>query len=300
MTAESKTCKSWMFTWNNYTEEDFESIKLWPNVSRLVAGKEVAPTTGTPHIQGAVTFKQALRFTGVQKLGPKCHWTKTNGKDATFQYCHKEGQSFEIDNREKGKRTDIQRAYELARNGASLEEVREAELPFQALRTYEKALTLYDAEDREVKVIWVCGASGTGKTRWCREQGADPIGYTNGFWMGYTGQKKILLDELRPDQIHHGELLRALDRYKYTMNVKGGSFPSLYDTVYITCPYRPQDFWEYYVEKTGGACGDEKQLLRRISRIICLVGGTEPKIPEVEYLPALDPSQPSITTMMSP
>lgn len=41
--------RSWCFTHNNYTEEDvlrYDSLKC----ERIVVGKEVAPTTGTPHL----------------------------------------------------------------------------------------------------------------------------------------------------------------------------------------------------------------------------------------------------------
>lgn len=47
--------RSWFITHNNYTDEDirrYDSLKC----ERIFIGKEVAPTTGTPHLQGFIRF----------------------------------------------------------------------------------------------------------------------------------------------------------------------------------------------------------------------------------------------------
>ncbi len=49
----SKESRRYIFTLNNYTEEDVK-ILMEEKVffSYLLFGKEIAPTTGTPHLQG--------------------------------------------------------------------------------------------------------------------------------------------------------------------------------------------------------------------------------------------------------
>lgn len=44
--------KHWLFTINNYLEPDFELFsKAEVLLSYYIYGKEIAPTTGTPHLQ---------------------------------------------------------------------------------------------------------------------------------------------------------------------------------------------------------------------------------------------------------
>ena len=85
--------RTWCFTLNNYDITDITSIKNWPDVKRGVFGKELGES-GTPHLQGCVTFNKPMALTGVKKLCGKSHWEKTSVQDAAFKYCLKEG-SFE-------------------------------------------------------------------------------------------------------------------------------------------------------------------------------------------------------------
>ena len=57
MFGKNTKSKSWCWTLNNYSEEEVQNIqdsvkneKL--GIKFLIFGKEVAPTTGTPHLQG--------------------------------------------------------------------------------------------------------------------------------------------------------------------------------------------------------------------------------------------------------
>jgi len=47
-----------MFTLNNYTEDDIDRLcDMDPDKALVVIGLEVAPTTGTPHLQGYFQFR---------------------------------------------------------------------------------------------------------------------------------------------------------------------------------------------------------------------------------------------------
>jgi len=188
--------KSWVFTLNNYKEEDIPVIAAWEDVARMTVGKEVGKKTGTPHLQGAVTFTSAKRFSGVKKLNEKISWrvmaAKWNEGEAAFEYCRKDDDVvIEINNSKQGKRSDIEIAYDLAESGTDVDEVRKSRLGYQALRVWEKARTLHAAKTREVKVYWLHGKPGTGKTRLAVERGAKLITYEKGFWQGYEGEKII-------------------------------------------------------------------------------------------------------------
>ena len=99
----------WCFTWNNYPEdwadvirERVDAVKVRFPLLKWIGGEEVAPTTGTKHIQGYMEFTpsgpDAKRVRPVSALGlPKeVHWGDKNGKPCrgsrqdNINYCSKE------------------------------------------------------------------------------------------------------------------------------------------------------------------------------------------------------------------
>lgn len=63
----------WIFTWNNYNDESISILKFFFEgyCKELGFGKEIAPTTGTPHLQGYFHLTKKLRFEQLKKLLPK-------------------------------------------------------------------------------------------------------------------------------------------------------------------------------------------------------------------------------------
>lgn len=62
--------KSWAFTCNNYSQTDLMVLdNLSPALfTYLVFGQELAPTTGTPHLQGYLVFRKPHRRTAVTRM----------------------------------------------------------------------------------------------------------------------------------------------------------------------------------------------------------------------------------------
>lgn len=84
--------RGWCFTWNNYTSEDIQYLKEL-DVVYMICGQEVAPTTGTPHLQGYIYFSNPRRFTAVKSLLRSSSIQSTNGSaDANRMYCSKGAQ----------------------------------------------------------------------------------------------------------------------------------------------------------------------------------------------------------------
>lgn len=90
--SQVNAMKKWCFTFNNYPS-DYHTIidpiltkfcKMW------VYGEEIAPTTGTPHLQGSIWLLKKGRPT---ELGlPKgIHWEKMRNESASIDYCQKDG-----------------------------------------------------------------------------------------------------------------------------------------------------------------------------------------------------------------
>lgn len=48
---------NWCFTLNNYTLKEYEALQN-QECRYLLMGKEIAPTTGTPHIQGYIQLNK--------------------------------------------------------------------------------------------------------------------------------------------------------------------------------------------------------------------------------------------------
>jgi len=255
--------KSWRFTLNNWTDEEFESCKLWA-YTRIIIGKEIAPTTGTPHLQGSVVFKSAKRLKGLKKLNNRISWKPANFPNASFNYCKKDGDYWEDDRREQGARHDIIKAKELFKTGASVHEIALEVDSYQAARMGE--LLVRTAPFRSVaiqrEILWFYGPTGTGKSATARE--AYPDLYLKDsykWWDGYNGEETVLIDDMRADFCKFHELLKLLDRYTYRGEIKGGSIPITAKRFIVTSPYAPEDLYK------GRTDEDIAQLLRRITEV---------------------------------
>lgn len=108
--------QSWCFTVPNYSDGDLQSLRdLFGSggISYLVFGRELAPTTGTPHLQGYVRFDARKRFACVRRLLPQCHLTSARGSPAQNRsYCIKDGNYEEFGVppvQAPGRRTDFDR-----------------------------------------------------------------------------------------------------------------------------------------------------------------------------------------------
>lgn len=100
---KTKRSRGWCFTHNNYTPEHEEFWKSFP-CEYLIAGKEVAPTTNTPHLQGFFLFKDAKTFSSVQKKIPTgVHIEPARSVPASIEYCKKGGDFFFLGHLQLGK-----------------------------------------------------------------------------------------------------------------------------------------------------------------------------------------------------
>ena len=90
--------KNWCFTLNNYTQLEVDALKACGNlVKYMVVGHEVGES-GTPHLQGFVTMKNAVRFNSMkQLLGDRAHIEPAREKvEKNFRYCTKDGDFWEV------------------------------------------------------------------------------------------------------------------------------------------------------------------------------------------------------------
>lgn len=109
LVADMSRAKHWCFTLNNYTQENVD--RIIDNASRfdyVVFGKEIGDS-GTPHLQGFVSFPNRVRRTMCVETIGQAHFTVARNIDNSIQYCKKDGDFVEIGTKPTGpgSRTDI-------------------------------------------------------------------------------------------------------------------------------------------------------------------------------------------------
>lgn len=88
--------RGFVFTLNNYSEEEYSALieTAHAQAKYYIFGKEVAPSTGTPHIQGYIYWKNGKTIDASRKLLPRRvanHEPAKGTPDQNYIYCSKEG-----------------------------------------------------------------------------------------------------------------------------------------------------------------------------------------------------------------
>lgn len=109
--AKNLPWKTFKFTWNNYTEDDVKKLQRL-EVSYITFGREHAPETGTPHLQGFVIWKEPVRFNCLKKMWPLVHWKPEKASDAMNYSFKEDNDPFIKDNRRQGSRRDLDAVYD--------------------------------------------------------------------------------------------------------------------------------------------------------------------------------------------
>lgn len=242
------------FTVNNWTEEQKAAILAEPKFSYVIVGEELAPTTGTPHLQGyAELFKKSQYGPFAKKYHMTC--LKCDASAAhNIEYCKKDG-IFEERGKlkegpEAGGKAEQQR-WEDARIAAK--EGRLDDLPadiyFRYYRTAKEIAKdhMADVPDVEIDNYWFYGPPGVGKSRKAREMaGTDfyPKLY-NKWWDGYQGQQWVILDDYELDGKMLGHHMKLwADRYAFNAETKGGMLRIRPKHIIVTSNYAPEAIFE--------------------------------------------------------
>lgn len=257
------------FTINNPIEDD----KTWVNTVAcryIVVGEEVGEG-GTPHLQGYVEFMNPIRFSTLKNQSPRGHFERRMGtaKQAA-DYCKKDGHFTERGVMSKqGKRSDLDDVAQEIITGVAMREIAEAH-PKTFIQYHKglKALAYELSEDRSEppRVVWLWGATGSGKTRQACDCPSFYIKDNTQWWDGYNRQSRIVIDDFDITKWNFREFLRLLDRYPFQGQTKGGYVKINSPEIYITCEFSP--------EFTFNESHALAQVARRVSDVTEVVGNT--------------------------
>lgn len=228
--------RGWCFTWNNYTEDDLTRVDQM-ECEYLVCGKEIAPTTGTPHLQGYVYWANARTGKSVKKKLATCvHLEAAKGTpQQNAEYCKKGGDFIEKGEcPAPGKRTDLD---VIAQSILSGEQTLDAityvnPMAFhQYGRTLERVQDLYfralPPRSTMTRGIWLYGPTECGKSHFVFNYDDISVIYNypyerNGWWDNYSQHRVVAMQEFR-GQLKFGELLSLVDKWPHVVPRRGRS-----------------------------------------------------------------------------
>jgi len=249
MTSQSTR---YCFTWNNYSEESLKTISSFyeKECKYLVYGKEIAPSTLTPHLQGFFTLKKKRSIVALRKLGVECHLEAAKGTSLEASaYCKKDGDFKEWGEAPTpGKRSDLSLLCDAIKEGRPINEVAEID-PATYVRNYRglavyQALQTKDYNHDDVRGIWYWGPPGTGKSRAARALSTSLYIKSQNKWFdGYAGETHILIDDLDTNVLGHHLKLWG-DRYAVSGEIKGGTVKLTHTCLIITSNYCIDDLWK--------------------------------------------------------
>lgn len=254
--------RNFCFTHNNYPNTELED-----NIQckYIIYGKEVGES-GTPHLQGFVTFAVQKTLSAAIKCLPGCHVEVARNLSAAIDYCRKDGDVVErgvapLSQSEKGnkEKNRWKRILEAAKEGDDewLEE-NEPQVSLLhdkcILRAKKRAKKAPQTLDGEIEHEWYYGLPGTGKSRKAREENPDAYikDPKSQWWDGYDGQEVVIIDDFDKYQVAQGgDMKRWLDRYPFQAQYKGGMELIRPRKIIVTSNYSPGEIWEDELTRTA-------------------------------------------------
>jgi len=233
-----------------FTQHDitFDYSQANSKASFVIYGKETCPTTKKEHYQGYIEFKEAKTISAVSKLIKGAHIEVAKGTSQdNIIYCTKEDKNAkQIGTPSKqGERKDLEEI-QVELETKTIEEI--ADTHFSKWCQYGRQFKEYKAL-KEVKRDWIpevillYGETGTGKTKQAIEAGGVILEYTTGgFINGYNGEDVVIFDDVDINTLPpRTTLLKLLDRYPYSINIKGGTRNWKPKVIYFTSNYDPDE-----------------------------------------------------------
>jgi hypothetical protein len=286
--------KSYALTLNQIEkwEELLKYFKSLKSRNYIVAGQELAPSTGHPHIQIYIQFNYPIRLSIKKLCGAHiepCYASPQRNID----YCKKDGNILI----EEGKpRLGAGNAITIKEVKAMTDKDRE-NLSFsnynrlQALKRDEISVLKVSSSYKNVEVSYIYGKSGVGKTKYAIDAIVDlynkkliesdaynKVKYSGSYWNGVSIDNMTqvaLYDDFRDYHMPPSEFIQFIDYNVNVMNIKYGFAMNNFKYIFITSIQNPYDLYkrlqksdnmftssDYYDEES------KEQWIRRFTEII--------------------------------
>jgi len=245
--------RNFVFTHNNYDDTSLED-----NIEcRFIAySHEVAPTTGTKHLQGYVCFKNPISHKTSKRKFPGCFISPMLGSISdNDSYISKLTAPIERgdkpmsnDNKGRAEKLRWQAIRELAKAG-DLDKI-DADIFIRYYGTLKRIRDDYKCRpsplDNSTPGIWIHGPSRTGKSHAMHT--AYPDAYIKGhhkWWDGYAGQTVVCIDDFSIYGKGLGTYIKLwVDKWAFDAETKGGRTMIRPEKVIVTSNYTIEDIWD--------------------------------------------------------
>lgn len=274
--------RNFVFTLNNYTENDIEvlvDLTIHEKVFRYIAwGEEIAPSTGTPHLQGWLCFEDKKSWNQVMDI---FHFSFTEhmkgslDQNESYVLRKKNPRFFEFgDKPRQGMKKASSKTEEMFHELKT-----EKILPYDAFmkyghiyaknyKAYEHCMGLAPKSPayspKEVVVIW--GDTEVGKSRKARQffDQNDMKYYVKGVVQGnwftdYLQEPGVIFEEFNDEQMPIEHFLELTDCYPSRVQVKGGMLNFAPKKIIFTSQDHPDNWYAMKPQKKRDA------MLRRIN-----------------------------------
>jgi hypothetical protein len=242
--------RNFTITHNNYPDtvlEDGIQCKY------IIYGREVG-ASGTPHLQGFISFDNQMTLSAAIKRLPGCHVEIAIAPDQAIEYCKKEGDYTErgsfLSQKEKGKKEKDRWANALQ----AAKEGRIDDIDPEIYLKYKRTIHEIEAENRPIPATidgdmeheWIHGPAGCGKSSAARQE--NPEAYIKDltkWWDNYEDQDVCIIDDVDKYDVKFARMLKLwCDRYPFQAEMKGKQKLIRPRKIVITSQYHPDEIWE--------------------------------------------------------
>lgn len=271
-TIPSLRARSFLLTLNEIEKYDdlkseFQKLK---SCDYFISCKEIAPTTGHEHIHIYAHFSSSYKISK-RILNYHSHIDICKGTpQQNIAYIRKDGNILD---------TWGEEPRQGARTVKELKQIDNPdELNWNEYNTWNKIHQNMsndidiDNWSKEVKVYYIQGPSGVGKTEKAKQivreniekygRKINRVKCENNFWIGVGEEAKIAIyDDFRDSHMKASEFVNFIDYNKQIMNTKGGSKLNNYELIIITSVQNIEDIYHNMIGEP------RKQWMRRVEVI---------------------------------
>lgn len=296
--------RKYQLTLNNPQDKGLDHEAIKKILEQLTAleyycmADEIGLETQTPHTHVFVLLRNGTRFSRIKRLFPDAHIESARGTvQENRDYVAKSGKWADDPKGDtsvpgtfdesgpppeepgQGFRSDFDEIAALLDDGKTPSEIMMSNFAYRRYRqmireAYFDKRRLETPPDREVKIHYLVGDSGSGKTytyvNLCEEHGEDNVyfltDYDGGGFDNYQAEPILFMDEYKAN-FRYGQFLILTDKYKSQIHARYANIYALWTDVYITSIYPPEELYRRMVEENIRGIDTQIQLLRRITDI---------------------------------